>query len=50
MSMYTLDFGIVHKDCVVNELSRKYPNVKIVCLGGIVLDPNLSNGLTAEEI
>ena len=50
MSMYTLDFGIVHKDCVVNELSRKYPNVKIVCLGGIVLDPKLSNGLTAEEI
>ena len=50
MSMYTLEFGIVHQDCVVNELSRKYPSVKIVCLGGIVLDPNLSGGHTAEEI
>ena len=48
--MYTLEFGIVHQDCVVNELSRKYPSVKIVCLGGIVLDPNLSDGHTAEEI
>jgi hypothetical protein len=50
MSMYTLEFGILHRDCVVNELSRKYPNVKIVCLGGIVLDPDLSDGHTAEEI
>ena len=50
MSMHTLEFGIIHHDCVVNELSRKYPNVKIVCLGGIVLDPHISDGHTAEEI
>ena len=50
MPIYTLEFGIVHQDCVVNELSRKYPNVKIVCLGGIVLDSDLSGGYTAEEI
>lgn len=32
--MIKIKFGIVHRDCYVNELSRKFPQLRIVCPGG----------------
>ena len=32
--MIKVAFGIVHRDCLVNELSRKFPRLQIVCPGG----------------
>lgn len=32
--MIKLKFGVVHKDCLVNELSREFSRLKIVCPGG----------------
>ena len=41
--MYKLEFGIVHRGCVVNELSRALPDLRIVCPGGFVLPSNAAD-------
>jgi hypothetical protein len=36
--MFRLEFGIEHRGCVVNELSRAVPHVRLICPGGFILD------------
>lgn len=43
--MFKLKFGIVHRGCLVNELSRAVPKVRFICPGGFVLGKS-----SAEEI
>lgn len=43
--MVKLEFGIVHEGCLVNELSRALPEVRLICPGGFVLSPS-----SVEEI
>ena len=38
--MYKVKFAIVHKGCVVNELSRTFPKLRIICPGGFVTGPS----------
>ena len=37
--MFKLEFGIVHRDCVVNELSRALPEIRIISAGGFITSP-----------
>ncbi|MAE60840.1 MAG: hypothetical protein CMJ49_05715 [Planctomycetaceae bacterium] len=37
--MYQIEFGIVHRGCLVNELSRALPRVRMICPGGFILGP-----------
>ena len=48
--MFKLEFGIAHRDCLVNELSREMPQIRLVCPGGFILDPKTNDGITAEEV
>ena len=43
--MVKLEFGIVHEGCLVNELSRALPEVRLICPGGHILGPS-----SVEEI
>lgn len=43
--MFKLEFGIVHRGCLVNELSRAFPRVRLICPGGFILGPS-----SAEEL
>ena len=43
--MFQVEFGIVHRDCLVNEMSRAYPQLRFVCPGGFIVDDSW-----AEEI
>ena len=43
--MFKLEFSIVHRGCLVNELSRELPQVRFVCPGGFILGPD-----SAEEV
>lgn len=36
--MFLLEFGLVHKGCIANELSRAVPNVRMIAVGGFVLE------------
>ena len=38
--MYKLVFGIVHRGCLVNELSRALPEIRLICPGGFILSPS----------
>ena len=35
--MHKLEFGIAHRGCIVNEMSKALPNVRFVCPGGFIL-------------
>jgi hypothetical protein len=35
--MFEVTFSIIHDGCLVNELSRRFPEVRFVCPGGFVL-------------
>lgn len=39
--MVKVEFGIVHEGCLVNELSRALPEIRVICPGGFVLGPSL---------
>ncbi len=39
--MVKVEFGIVHEDCSMNELSRALPEVRFICPGGFVIGPSL---------
>ena len=43
--MFKVEFGVVHRGCLVNQLSRDVPSVRFVCPGGFILSPT-----AAEEI
>ena len=43
--MHKLEFGIVHRGCLVNEMSRALPDIRLICPGGFILGPN-----TVEEV
>ena len=43
--MYKLEFGIVHRGCLVNEISRALPEIRLICPGGFILGRN-----TVEEV
>ncbi len=43
--MYKLEFEIVHRGCLVNEISRALPDLRLICPGGFILSPS-----TVEEI
>ncbi len=38
--MYQVEFAIVHEGCVLNELSRTFPKLRIICPGGFVTGPS----------
>ena len=38
--MYKLEFGIVHRGCIVNEMSRALPQVRFICPGGFLVSPS----------
>ena len=37
MRLHKLEFGIAHRGCVVNQMSKALPNVRFVCPGGFIL-------------
>jgi len=39
--MFKLEFGIIHHHCPSNQLSRQFPELRIINPGGFVLGPNL---------
>ena len=39
--MIKVEFWIEHEGCLVNELSRAFPEVKLLCPGGFVVSPSL---------
>ena len=43
--MFKVEFGVVHRGCLVNQLSRAVPSVRFICPGGFILGPT-----SAEEI
>jgi len=42
--MFQVEFGVAHRGCLVNELSRAFPDVRFICPGGFVA------GSSAEEV
>ena len=42
--MFKVEFGVVHRGCLVNEVSRAFPDVRFICPGGFV------EGSSAEEV
>ncbi len=38
--MYQVEFSIIHRGCVVNELSRTFPTLRFICPGGFVTGPS----------
>ena len=36
--MFLLEFELVHRGCIANELSRAVPNVRMIAVGGFVLE------------
>ena len=42
--MVKVEFSLVHRGCLVNELSRTFPDVRLICPGGFIADTS------AEEI
>ncbi|MCX6991851.1 MAG: hypothetical protein NT011_01785 [Kiritimatiellaeota bacterium] len=38
--MFNVEFHIVHRGCLVNELSRSFPKIRFICPGGFVLGPS----------
>jgi len=37
--MYKLEFGIVHRGCIVNEMSGVLPAIRFLCPGGFLVSP-----------
>ena len=42
--MFKVEFGVVHRGCLVNEVSRELPKLRIICPGGFV------RGDSVEEV
>ena len=42
--MFKAEFSIIHRGCLVNELSRNFPEICFICPGGFIL------GSSVEEI
>lgn len=42
--MFKVKFEVVHQGCMVNETSRAFPHIRIICAGGFV------DGSSVEEI
>ncbi len=36
--MFLLEFGLVHRGCIANQLSQAVPNVRMIAVGGFVLE------------
>ena len=36
--MFLLEFGLVHRGCIANDLSRAVPNVRMIAVGGFVVE------------
>ena len=47
--MFKLEFGIVHRGCVVNKLSRALPQVRLICPAGFVLDASSAYEILALD-
>ena len=47
--MALLEFGLVHDGCIVNQLSRFMPQVRIVAVGGFVLPNGGANEIIALD-
>ena len=47
--MFWLEFGVVHEGCVVNELSRAVPNVRLICPGGFILNEHSADEIIALD-
>jgi hypothetical protein len=45
--MYRVEFGVVHEGCVVNELSRAVPSVRLVCPGGFIVSAESADEILA---
>ena len=48
-AMFKLEFGIVHRGCVVNELSRAMPDIRFVCPGRFHLDADSADEILAFD-
>jgi len=42
--MFRVEFGLVHRGCLVNEVSQAFPDVRLICPGGFV------DGTLVEEV
>ena len=47
--MFKLEFGIVHRGCLVNELSRAVPKIRFICPGGFILGPSSTEEILAID-
>lgn len=47
--MFLLEFGLIHDGCIVNQLSRFIPRVRIVAVGGFVLSNGGANEIIALD-
>ena len=47
--MFKLEFGIVHEGCIVNEMSRALPHIRLICPGGFILGPNSADEIIALD-
>lgn len=43
--LYSVEFGIAHEGCAVNEHSRAAPSVRSVCLGGFIVSAESAPGV-----
>ena len=42
--MFRVEFSLVHRGCLVNEVSRAFPDIRFICPGGFI------EGSSAEEV
>ena len=47
--MLMVEFGIVHDGCVVNEMSRALPDIRLISAGGFTLSPTGVDEVLAIE-
>ena len=47
--MFKLEFGIVHKGCLVNRMSRALPELRIISAGGFIPGPDQADEILILE-
>lgn len=47
--MFLLEFGLVHRGCVANELSRAVPGVRMIAVGGFVVENRGADEIIAMD-
>ena len=47
--MFRVEFSIVHRGCLVNEMSREFPELRIICPGGFITGDSVEELIVLDK-